>query len=83
MTMQFFSILQFGAIIPPLSLWKGIHRFVSGYKYQGTKMVGPVELQQHQDIATLNLEQRADKVEQVLEEVLKKNIGDKVGVLKW
>lgn len=71
-----FSILQFGAIIPPLSPWKGIHRFIPGYQYQGTKMVGPVELPQHQDISILNPEQQADEVEQLLDKILKKNIGD-------
>jgi asparagine synthase (glutamine-hydrolysing) len=71
-----FSILQFGAIIPPLSPWKGIHRFVPGYQYQEMKMVGPVELLQHQDISILNPEQQADEVEQLLDKILKENIGD-------
>jgi len=71
-----FSILQFGAIIPPLSPWKGIHRFIPGYQYQGTKMAGPVELGLHQDISILNPEQQADEVEQLLDKILRENIGD-------
>lgn len=71
-----FSVLQFGAIIPPLSPWKGVHRFMPGYKYQGTKMVGPIAMPKHNEISTLNSEQQADFIERRLDAILKKHIGE-------
>ena len=32
-----FSVLQFGAVIPPLSPWKGVRRLLPGYRYEGTR----------------------------------------------
>jgi len=71
-----FSIFQFGAIIPPLSPWKGIHRFVPGYKYHGTEMVCPVELNQQIHRSTLDSEQQANEVDRLLDTILQKHIGE-------
>ena len=71
-----FSVLQFGAIIPPLSPWKGVHRLVPGFRYHGTKMVCPVDLAKRKNISTLNAEQQADEIESLLDIILKTHIGE-------
>jgi asparagine synthetase B (glutamine-hydrolysing) len=71
-----FSVLQFGAIIPPLSPWKGIRRFIPGHKYRGAEMVCPLELQQPTDISTLDSEQQADEIERLLDSILQNQIGE-------
>lgn len=72
-----FSALQFGAIIPPLSPWKGIHRLLPGFRYQGTKMVRPVDLVKGKNISALNAEQQADEIENLLDAILKRHIGER------
>ncbi len=71
-----FSVLQFGAIIPPLSPWRHVHRFIPGFRYCGTKIECPVELPQKGHISSLNAEQQADEVERRLDTILKTYIGD-------
>jgi len=70
-----FSVLQFGAIIPPLSPWRGIHRFMPGYQYRGTELVGPLKLE-FLPQEYLDTEQQADKLECVLDRCLKDVIGE-------
>lgn len=72
-----FSVLQFGAIIPPLSPWKGIRRLMPGYNYNGTEMIGPVQLRQKTDISNLDVEQQADEIERILDHFLQQQIGEK------
>ncbi|QQO55006.1 MAG: asparagine synthase [Thiohalocapsa sp. PB-PSB1] len=71
-----FSTLQFGAIIPPLSPWKGIHRLLPGFRYQGTKMVCPVDVVKGKNISMLNAEQQADEIDHFLDTILKRHIGE-------
>lgn len=71
-----FSGLQFGAIIPPLTPWKDIHRLLPGFRYQGTKMVGPVDLAKGKNISTLNAEQQVEEIENLLDAILKRHIGE-------
>ena len=71
-----FSVLQFGAIIPPLTPWKGVRRFMPGYKYHGTEMVGPVELRPQTHISTLDSEEQTDEVTRLLDIILQKQIGE-------
>ena len=71
-----FSVLQFGAIIPPLSPWEGVRRFMPGYKYDGDKPVCPIELRQQTDISTFGSEKQADEVERLLDSILQKQIGE-------
>jgi asparagine synthetase B (glutamine-hydrolysing) len=72
-----FSVLQFGAVIPPLSPWHGVQRFLPGYQYRGTELVGPIKLQYPSRIADLDPEQQADEVEGLLDRILKRMIGDR------
>ena len=72
-----FSVLQFGAIIPPLSPWKGVKRYIPGYCYQGMELIGPVELERPDHIANLDLDQQADEVNRTLDRSLKALIGDR------
>jgi asparagine synthetase B (glutamine-hydrolysing) len=71
-----FSVFQFGAIIPPLSPWEGVYRLVPGFRYHGTKMVCPVDLAKGKNISSLNAEQQADEIENILDTILKKHIGE-------
>ena len=71
-----FSVLQFGAIIPPLSPWQGIRRFLPGYRYFGTELDSPVELSLPTHIPTLDPERQSDEIERVLDTVLKHLVGD-------
>jgi asparagine synthase (glutamine-hydrolysing) len=76
-----FSVLQFGAIIPPLSPWTRIRRLMPGYKYHGGEIVGPVELRQQTHISNLDSEQQADEIENILDHILQKQIGARDPVL--
>src|SRR5690349_13484646 len=51
-----FSVLQFGAIVPPLSPWKGVSRFVPGRRYRGTTEIGPVAIDYPQHALDLDQE---------------------------
>ena len=70
-----FSVLQFGAIVPPLSPWKNVHRLASGYRYRGTEIVRPVRLPEPH-VSALNPDQQADEVERVLDSILRTQIGE-------
>lgn len=70
------SILQFGAMIPPLSPWKGIRRAFPGYRYVGTKMVGSCVLPPVSDILIHGADKQSNEIERVLDCVLKKHIGE-------
>jgi len=71
-----FSVLQFGAIIPPLSPWRGIRRFMPGYQYRGTELVGPLKLEYPAYVATLDFEQQSDEIERFLDRDLADVISD-------
>jgi asparagine synthetase B (glutamine-hydrolysing) len=67
-------VLQFGAILPPLSPWKGIGRFKPGYEYRGTELIGPVKLEQPTEVKNFNSEQQADEVERILDDILRSSL---------
>ncbi len=71
------SILQFGAIIPPLSPWKGIHRFVPGYRYCDKEIVSPSHITPLKKYKSLNPQQQVDETQRCLDHVLVKLIGDR------
>ncbi|MBN1186667.1 MAG: asparagine synthase [Bacteroidales bacterium] len=72
-----FSLLQFGAIIPPLTPWKGIHRLLPGYKYHGTETVGPIELYRKVQVSeSSDHKQQADEIEKLFDNIFLRNIGD-------
>lgn len=71
------SVLQYGAIIPPLSPWLGIRRLLPGYKYFGTDLVGPVELNKLVKVSeSSDLEYQADEVARLFDKILLRLIGD-------
>jgi asparagine synthetase B (glutamine-hydrolysing) len=72
-----FSVLQFGAVIPPLSPWRGVRRLLPGYRYRGTELIAPVELRYPRSVADLDPERQADEVEGLLDGILKRIIGDR------
>jgi asparagine synthase (glutamine-hydrolysing) len=69
-----FSVIQFGAIVPPLSPWKGVRRFVPGYKYRGTQLIGPVQLNELAHLPSLSPEQQADEAERLVDGILQAHI---------
>jgi asparagine synthetase B (glutamine-hydrolysing) len=72
-----FSVLQFGAIIPPLSPWQGVQRFLPGYQYHGIELVGPVKLERPTHVATLDPEQQSDEIQRLLDRILRRLIGNR------
>lgn len=76
------SVLQYGAIIPPLSPWKGVQRLRPGYCYQGTRKVGPIYQSCAKEISPDDTEKQADAIEATLDNVLKKTLrGEREPVL--
>lgn len=70
-----FSILQFGAIIPPLSPWKEIQRFMPGYYYSGIQKTSHINLPIVKSIYNLEPEQQVAELEKTLDKILLKLIG--------
>ena len=66
--------LQFGAILPPLSPWKGIRRIKPGYQYKGTELIGPVKLELPPAAKNFNSEQQADEVERILDGIIRSSL---------
>ncbi len=72
-----FSVLQFGAIVPPLSPWQDVSRLMPGYHYEGPDASYPVPLEPPPDaMAATDLEARADLVERTLDAILTSIVGD-------
>lgn len=72
-----FSILQFGALVPPLSPWKEITRFIPGFSYEGTRLVGPNKIEPAQSAYGLNEEEQADELERRLDGVIQRLLGER------
>lgn len=73
-----FSVLQYGAIVPPLSPWKGIHRFSPGYEFHGTKVISPVDIRDKLFNFTEDPENQANKIEEIIDSILQRNIQEQV-----
>ena len=71
-----FSTLQFGGIVPPLSPWRGVSRFMPGYRYENAQTSRPIPLEPPTGMATDDLGERADVVERTMDGVLTRMIGD-------
>jgi asparagine synthetase B (glutamine-hydrolysing) len=72
-----FSVLQFGAIVPPLSPWKDIERLRPGFAYKEGQADSAVPLKPREDVSTLDAEQQADAIEGLLDGLLRRHIGDR------
>lgn len=70
------SVLQFGAIVPPLSPWTEVSRIVPGFKYAGIKRLGPVGLPKIKDPPSDESKPQANHIEQLVDFILKTNIGE-------
>ncbi len=71
-----YSVLQFGAIIPPLTPWEGIERFMPGYRYQGTTRKEPLSILKESRSEHLSIEELSMKLERILDRLLEEAIGD-------
>jgi asparagine synthase (glutamine-hydrolysing) len=71
-----FSVLQFGAIVPPLSPWEGVRRFLPGHRYQGTEDLGPAPFPPSRRLEIPDHEAQADALEALLDQSLTEWIGD-------
>jgi asparagine synthase (glutamine-hydrolysing) len=71
------SVLQFGAIVPPLSPWQGIRRFLPGYHYRGSQMIGPVQLDRHAPRSAPDPEQQVAEVERLVDTFLQSHLHDR------
>jgi asparagine synthetase B (glutamine-hydrolysing) len=67
-----FSLLQFGAVIPPLTIWQEVSRLLPGYRYQvaggAARRVGVVSLPSV-SVAD-NVDAQADAVERIIDAAL-------------
>lgn len=77
-----FSVLQFGAIVPPLAPWSGVHRALPGYRYEGARLVGPSPAphgpdRSQADLRSLDIVGQARLVEKVMDGVLLEALGDR------
>ena len=70
-----FSVLQFGAIVPPLAPWKGIQRFVPGHHYHGTEAVGHLDFLSEKSDSILKGRERVKDFEDKLDAALARLIG--------
>lgn len=71
-----FSVLQFGAIIPPLSPWQGIHRFMPGYQYCGTQLISPQKREFSSNVSTSDFDQQSYEIERLMDKDLLYLIGN-------
>ena len=70
-----FSLLQFSAVIPPLTPWREVSRLVPGYRYRVTAdsapvQMGPLPLFQPQRMDNLSPEEQTNLVEALLDQTL-------------
>lgn len=72
-----FSVLQFGAIIPPLSPWQEVKRLVPGYQYSNTNQVCVVERGEGLNLGCLTLDQQANYIENLIDSALLSNLKDR------
>ena len=66
-----FSVLQFGAIVPPLSPWKGVRRFKPGYRYHGIKATEPERLNLTENHPPWNVEEKSHELDRLLDDDLR------------
>jgi len=71
-----YSVLQFGAIVPPLTPWEGIERFMPGYRYMGTTKKEPLSLLEQSQSKSLSIEELSSKLERILDGLLEQAFGD-------
>lgn len=77
-----FSVLQFGAIVPPLAPWAGVHRALPGYRYVRGRVEGPVPQERNPgwtlaDLRGMNVASQSAFVETVIDEVIVQMVGDR------
>jgi asparagine synthase (glutamine-hydrolysing) len=71
-----FSVLQFGAIVPPLSPWCGVSRLIPGYQYRGTTRVGTMQVECSAHVAHLDPEEQSDEISRAVDNAICDAIGD-------
>lgn len=72
-----FSLLQFGAIIPPLSPWKNVRRILPGLTYRGYESDSTGTLGIDSEAPLQDVEKQADRIEGLLDSILKQCVGEK------
>ncbi len=81
-----FSVLQFGAIVPPLSPWPGVHRALPGYRYERGRLEGPVTHHgkpewSDVELRGMGVDAQATLIERVIDPVLQEKIGSRQDVV--
>lgn len=69
-----FSVLQFGAVIPPLSPWKGVRRLLPGYRYEGTRTLEKKAPPEEKNPQEMDPQRQADEIEKTLDSVLRRKL---------
>lgn len=65
-----FSVLQFGAIIPPLTAWEEARRLLPGHCYEGNEWRGARQVLRGDPLAGLTPEEQTDEVVRRLDRIL-------------
>ncbi len=65
-----FSVLQYGAIIPPLSPYRDISRLLPGYEYRSVREFQPRPLEPVQSGSSASLEQQVEVLLETLDQIL-------------
>ena len=71
-----FSVVQFGSILPPLSPWRGVSRFMPGYRYRGCARLGPLEIERPGHVATLDPKGQSNEICRLVDNTITNAIGD-------
>lgn len=77
-----FSILQFGAIVPPLAPWQGVHRALPGFRYTRGQNEGPVPRLGKPgwavaDLRGMDVNSQAALLEEVVDEAIVQMVGER------
>jgi asparagine synthetase B (glutamine-hydrolysing) len=71
-----FSVLQLGAVVPPLSPWRGVSRYIPGYRYHRSNRMGPLQLRRSSHVAALDSDGQSLEICRLLDNAIEDAIGD-------
>lgn len=74
--MAIFSVLQFGAILPPLSPWRKVSRYMPGYRYRGVTRIGPIQIDRPARVTTFDAEGQSNEICSLVDNAISKAIGN-------
>jgi len=70
-----YSVLQFNAVVPPFSPFRGVSRRLPGWEYPDAEAPRPVRIEPSVDLASLDLEEQSRELERLLDAALTEAVG--------